>query len=241
LIPQEAKLLNIANFTDEVRTGKPQDYYPAQAVAQNIVLDDKGRLKIPSKDLTAIEALEAAEQFALANLLRDKYISHPAKNRSFHYLPYKTDSNFEQTFLDEVLEKLTEKDGLLLIDKLGLEVYYNGDRALTEFKIRCYKQNGGKWHYIGMYTPDFLIIKRKDGEIYKAVIVETKGKIYANDPTFKDKREFTQTHFTAQNNKAFGYERFDYLYLEDTLPEKERIKKTHRAIQTFFEEDAVHA
>ena len=39
-----------------------------------------------------------------------------------------------------------------------------------------------------MYTPDFLVVKRKDGEIHKAIIVETKGAIYANDPTFKDKR-----------------------------------------------------
>lgn len=127
------------------------------------------------------------------------------------------------------------------VEKLGLEVYYNGDRALTEFKIRCFKQNGGRWQYIGKYTPDFLIIQRKAGQIHKAVIVETKGKIYANDPTFLDKRKFMETQFLKQNNDAFGYNRFEYLYLEDTLPEKERIVQTHKAITSFFKEDAANA
>ena len=107
---------------------------------------------------------------------------------------------------------------------------------MTEFKIKCYKTNSGKWQYIGMYTPDFLIIKRKDGQIYKAIIVETKGEIYANDPAFKDKRSFMETEFILQNNNAFKYDRFEYLYLEDNLPENERIKLTHKKICEFFEE-----
>ena len=84
--------------------------------------------------------------------------------------------------------------------------------------------------------PDFLIIKRKDGQIHKIIIVETKGKIYANDPTFKDKRTFMENEFSKQNNNAFGYERFDYLYLEDTLPDTDRILLTHKKISEFFEE-----
>lgn len=35
-----------------------------------------------------------------------------------------------------------------------LEVYYNGERSMTEFKIKCYKHSGAKWNYIGLYTPD---------------------------------------------------------------------------------------
>ena len=46
-----------------------------------------------------------------------------------------------------------------------------------------------------------------------------------------------ETEFAKQNNKAFGYERFDYLYLEDTLPENERILITHKKIVSFFEEE----
>ena len=87
-----------------------------------------------------------------------------------------------------------------------------------------------------MYTPDFLIIKRRDGKIHKAIIVETKGKIYSNDPTFKDKRSFMETEFTKQNNDKYGYDRFEYLYLEDSMSESDRIKLTHRKICEFFEE-----
>ena len=230
LIPDEASLLNIANFTDSVTTDKPGDFFPSQAVADNIVLDDEGNLKVDAKTQQMIDLAEETGNTQIAQMLKAKNSSHPHKNRSFHYLPYHTDSNFEQTFLDEVL-KLDETE------KLGLEVYYNGDRAMTEFKIKCYKQNGGKWNYVGVYTPDFLIIKRKDGKIHKIIVVETKGEIYANDPTFKDKKTFMETEFSKQNNTAFGYERFDYLYLEDTLPEKDRLTLTHQKICEFFKEE----
>lgn len=130
---------------------------------------------------------------------------------------------------------MTETLALPDIEKLNLEVYYNGDKALTEFKIKCYKKTNGKWAYIGLYTPDFLIIKRQNGQIHKAVILETKGEIYREK--FKDRLAFMETEFTRQNNKAFGYERFDYLYLEDTLPENERINITREKIKRFFREE----
>jgi hypothetical protein len=38
------------------------------------------------------------------------------------------------------------------------------------------------------------------------------------------------------NNKKYGYERFEYLYLEDTLSDNERVLMTHQAISNFFEE-----
>ena len=232
LIPQEARLLNIANFTGIVKTDTPEDYFPEQAAVENIVLDDQGNLGVPTEIQTAINALIAAGLPNKADEIRQPFASHPAKNHSFHYLPYKTDSGFEQTFLQEVLV-------LDDVKRLGLEVYYNGDRAMTEFKIRCYKTTGSRWRYVGMYTPDFLIIRREGNVIHKAVIVETKGKIYANDPTFIDKRGF-MPEFTRQNNTAFGYDRFEYLYLEDTLTEADRIAQTHRAIQKFFTEEAAN-
>lgn len=229
LIPDEANLLNISNFKSEISANNPQDYYPAQNIVENIILDDKGKLKPDKKTQQLIKFAEETGNTVIAEALKVQISSHPQKDRSFHYLPYRTDSEFEQIFLKEVL---TLKE----IESLGLEVYYNGDRAITEFKIRCHKHSGTKWQYIGMYTPDFLIIKRKDGKIHKAIVVETKGKIYANDPTFKDKRSFMESGFTKQNNQQFGYDRFDYLYLEDTLPEGERIKLTHKTICEFFEE-----
>lgn len=36
-----------------------------------------------------------------------------------------------------------------------------------------------------------------------------------------------ETEFSKQNNAAYGYERFDYLYLEDTMPEKDRLTQRH--------------
>lgn len=228
-IPENANLLNIDNFKTIVQTDKPQDYYPDVETVENIILDDKGKLKIDPKIQQIIALSEETFGKEYADNMRKKYSSHPQKDRSFHYLPYRTDSSFEQKFLTEVL-------ALDDIVKFGLEVYYNGDGALTEFKIKCYKNSEGKWSYVGMYTPDFLIIKRKNGEIYKAIIVETKGEIYRNDPSFKNKKSFVETEFLQQNNQAFGYKRFDYLYLEDTLSESVRIITTHNKICEFFEE-----
>lgn len=227
IIPEKASLLNIANFKPEIVTDDTSSYYPSQNIVENIVLDDKGKYKVNAKLEQTISTLEELGQHDIAEKLRRDNSSHPQKDRSFHYLPYKTDSHFEQAFLEEVLMKDE-------IESLGLEVYYNGDKALTEFKIKCYKKSGGKWNYIGKYTPDFLIIQRKDGAIHKAIIVETKGQIYANDPTFKDKRSFMETEFVKQNNTAFGYQRFDYLYLEDSLSESDRILMTHNKIKAFF-------
>lgn len=227
LIPEEANLLNIANFTPTVQTEKPGDYYPDAKTVENIIQDDKGKLKVDPKIQQLIELAVATGNADFAENLRKQNSSHPQKNRSFHYLPYHTDSGFEQTFLTEIL-------ALDDIAALDLEVYYNGDRAMTEFKIKCYKNSNGKWSYVGIYTPDFLIIKRKDGKIHRAVIVETKGDIYKNDPTFKDKRTFMETEFAKKNNEAFGYDRFDYLYLEDMLSDSDRIIIAHNKIKEFF-------
>ena len=171
-------------------------------------------------------AQEMGQEDVLA-MLHKKYSSYPRKNHSFHYLPYHTDSSFEQTFLHDVLT-------FPEIESLGLEVYYNGDRSMTEFKIKCYKRNAKVWQYVGMYTPDFLILQREDGKIQKVIIVETKGEAYANDPKFKDKKDFVQTEFLRLNNSAFGYERFEYLYLEDTMPERDRLALTKDTINNFF-------
>lgn len=229
LIPQESSLLKIANFTFEVTTAAPEEYYPKQDLVERIIQDDKGKLKPDASTLKMMQLAEETGNTGILEMLKAQNSSHPRKNRSFHYLPYHTDSSFEQRFLDQVL-------AMAELEQLDLEAYYNGDRALTEFKIKCYKGDAGAWTYVGMYTPDFLIVKRKDGKIYKAIIVETKGVIYANDPTFQEKRAFTEREFVRQNNARFRYDRFDYLYLEDSLPEGERIRITHEKICEFFKE-----
>ncbi len=229
LIPQSASLLNVANFTPEIKTDDTTAYYPDQNTVEKIIADDKGKLKMKPEIAAAIAALEAdgnPANKAIVETLRRQNTSHPQKDRSFHYLPYHTDSGFERTFLDEILS-FDE------LERLGLEVYYNGDRAMTEFKIKCYKQYGGRWNYIGMYTPDYLIIQRRDEAIYKAVIVETKGAGFEKD--FADKKTFMETAFLQKNNGQFGYPRFDFLYLEEFIAEHDRIQKTLEKIKEFFE------
>ena len=231
-IPQSASLLNIANFTPVVDAADVKAYCPDQETVEKIILDDQGKLKLDKKAQAMMDLAQELGQEDILASLRKKFTSHPQKDRSFHYLPYHTDSPFEQDFLNEVLT-FPEVEGL------GLEVYYNGDRALTEFKIKCYRHSGSRLEYVGLYTPDFLILQRKDGVIHKVLIAETKGKIYASDPKFKDKRTFMETEFLRQNNAAFGYERFEYLYLEDSMPERERLVLAHKKICEFFKEKAI--
>lgn len=227
VIPEEASLLNIENFHEEIRTDKVKDYYPDYIVVEKIIDEDNGKLKPDKKNQQLIELARETNNTQILTALLQQFVSHNNKDRSFHYLPYRTDSKFEQVFLKEVLS-------LDVLEELGLEIYYNGDSSLTEFKIKCYEKINKNWRYVGIYTPDFLIIQRKEDKISKAIIVETKGQIYANDPTFKQKKNFMQEYFVSLNNKQFGYERFDYLYLEDTLSDNDRILKTHDKIKKFF-------
>ena len=228
LIPREASLLTMTARQETFFTEKPDDYFPDQREVEKVVLADQGKMKMPAKVQEMIRLLEDLGNTAMADDLKHQYAPPEYKDRTYHYLPYHTDSGFEQRFLQEVLS-------FPQLEQLGLEVYYNGDRAMTEFKIKCFKTGGGRWQYIGMYTPDFLILQRKDGKIHKVIIVETKGEIYANDPAFREKRRFMETEFLRQNNREFGYARFEYLYLEDTMPEYERIVTVQEKIKEFFE------
>ena len=56
--------------------------------------------------------------------------------------------------------------------------------------------------------------------------------------SLKIRRILWKQSFSKQNNAAYGYERFDYLYLEDTMPEKDRLTQTHQKICEFFKEKA---
>ena len=237
LIPEQSELLNITNFISEIHMEETKHYYPNQKMVEDIVLEDRGEFVADPKVVTAIETLESTGNPVYQSMiddLRRQVSSHPQKDRSFHYLPYRMDSGLEQGFFEEILT-------LPEIEKLNLEVYYNGDKAMTEFKVKCYRRAEDKWIYVGLYTPDFLVLQRKNRQIDKVVIVETKGKIYANDPAFEEKRHFMETEFLKQNNETFGYERFEYLYLEDTMTTEERIITTRRKIAEFFKEEAKDA
>jgi len=110
---------------------------------------------------------------------------------SFNYTPYKMDSEFEQNALAEML-KLAELE--------NLAVYFNGykNEKLQSFWIQTPR---------GRYTPDFLVLKRKESKrgknraalIDKAIIIETKGKPYYDDE-FKAKEKFIKDEFLKYND-----------------------------------------
>lgn len=232
LIDTDASLLQIHTDTVfspiEVLKSKEKEYIPEREKVENIVKEDRGEVLVDEKTQAIIDGLMAMGQTEMAEQLKAKFSSEPNKDRSYHYLPYHVDSDFESAFLNEVLTQQC-------IHEHNLEVYYNGDGQFTEFRIDCFKKNAHDlWKFIGRYTPDFLIVKRRDDKIHKVLIVETKGALYAQDEAFKDRRAFVEGQFLKQNEEKFGYRRFDYLYLEDSLSESDRINKTNDIINKFF-------
>jgi len=153
------------------------------------------------------------------------------KDKTFHYLPYNfIQSGFEKDLLTNTL-KLNDFN-----NSENLEIYYNGERGLTEFVINCFAKEGKYWKNIGKYTTDFLIIKRKDNEIYKALLIETKGEGFKNDESFLKKKKYVETKFLEQNKKKFGYKKFDFLYLEDSSKQADNIIKLNNKIKSLFYE-----
>jgi len=171
-----------------------------------------------------------------------------SKNNSFHYLPYNFggsgSSGFEIQALQETLRLADFKTK-------GLEIYYNGERGLTEFVINCFAKEGKYWKNIGKYTTDFLIISRKDAKsqrkenlgstttlrdkpIHKALLIETKGALYAEDKVFQRKKKYVETDFLKLNQEKFGYQRFDFLYLEDSKNIAANITKLNNKLNQFF-------
>lgn len=146
--------------------------------------------------------------------------------RRYHYMPYHLDSGFEFYIL-KLLHKFCQS-------RDDIEIYYNGDRFLTDFHISCCRRVANRWSSIGRYTPDFLVICRRDDEIYKALIIETKGELYADDPTFLAKRDYVSNVFVNENNRLFHYEKFRYIYIEDSMGELNIQTSIRSAISSFF-------
>ena len=77
-----------------------------------------------------------------------------------------------------------------------------------------------------------MLSRKENNEIDKIIIIETKGEGFA--AKFAERREFMETEFVRKNNEQFGYKRFNFLYLEDTLSAEQRRQKTLEAINDFF-------
>ena len=225
VIAETANLLKIENFAPTVSVENTRLYYPDQSAVDEIVDWDEN----PKTTELSDEQKKLLEQLSKTGMdvsaMAAPQDPHPERLQTYHYLPYHFDSGLEiEYFAKSILPILKDKK---------LEVYFNGDDNLTEFKIRCYHNDGEHWRYIGMYVPDFLVIQRgADGGIYKVIIIETKGEGFA--AKFAEKRKFMQTEFLKKNNEKFGYPRFDFLYLEDSLTKEQREKKTIDAITRFI-------
>ncbi len=224
IVPCEASLLQIERLVSPVSVQDDKPFFPSQEDVRTIVdWDANAQNKVLSpEELALIEKMKK-----MGYPIPEPTDPHPEREQTYHYLPYRFDSGLErQFFKDSVLPILKSYQS-------QLEIYFNGDDTLTDFKIDCYKQTDRGWRYIGKYVPDFLLLKRnEDGSIHRIIIIETKGEGFA--AKFADRRQFMETEFIRKNNECFGYERFRFLYLEDTLTKEEREKKTIKAIKDFF-------
>lgn len=223
VVPCKASLLQIEKLTSPV--DDDGRYYPAQEDVHIIKEwdDNPPKTEITEEVKKLLEQLKALGQDV--SKLIPQQDPHPERNQTYHYLPYHFDSSLEKDYFStEIIPLIKDKN---------LEIYFNGDDTLTEFKINCYNKVGSQWRYIGRYVPDFLLLSRNaENEIDKVIIIETKGEGFA--AKFAEKRKFMETEFVKKNNEKFGYRRFDFLYLEDTLYADQRRQKTIKAVKDFF-------
>lgn len=243
VIPENANLLLVDKLG---AVEKNEKLYPEKEDADKILAVDKSgeAVEIDQTKLKADydKAKAVLEEQGMGDMFPpfedyikkyDHSLAVRSKDKTFHYLPYNfVQSGFEKDILHNTLRLFQNEE---LKDK-NLEIYYNGERGLTEFVINCFAKNGKNWKNIGRYTTDFLIIQRKKKAIHKALLVETKGEGFKNDPAFQQKKNFVETEFLKQNNDKFGYRRFDFLYLEDGTDIANNIVTINNKIDEFFKE-----
>jgi hypothetical protein len=220
---------------------KNDKLYPSVEETKKIIDTDANNISLEIDEAEIRKAFEiikqSLEQKGMGNFApnfnqyKSQYDFSPAvksKYQTFHYLPYNFwQSKFELQFLKEalMLKEVKEKN---------LEVYYNGEKDLTDFRILCYAKKGNNYQRVGWYTPDFLIIKRKDNAITNVLIVETKGSGYAEQTSFKLRKKFMETEFLQMNNDKFGYKKFEYLFLQDDAKFDDNLAKLNETIVEFF-------
>lgn len=242
VIPKQAELLIAERLTEVEKNAR---LYPNETDTTKILELDKSNATV-SIDTAEIEKAyqlmkETLEAQGMGNFVptyesfkADKDYSLPvkSKNHTFHYLPYNFGGSGSSGFEIETLQKALQ---LADFKNKELEIYYNGERGLTEFVINCFAKEGRYWKNVGKYTTDFLIVKRtaKD-KIHKALLIETKGSVYAADKVFQKKKNYVETEFLKLNKEKFGYQRFDFLYLEDSKDIAANITKLNNKINQFF-------
>lgn len=219
-------LLKIGQPTSPHEVADPQKYWPQQTVVEEIINWDRHPNKGKALTPEQVEMLRQLEAQGIdISSTREQPDPNPERKRTYHYLPYRFDSGMEYEIFQSALNLEYMKEN-------NLELYFNGDENLTDFHIECHHFDGSHWHNLGSYFPDFLLLQRKDDAIRKVMIIETKGAYLAGK--FKLRRKFLDETFVPQNSEHFGYQRFSFLYLEDSLPQQERKIRLVEAIKTYF-------
>lgn len=222
--------LAYADFADEEKLLQPvysagrEQFYPSERIERDVLASDGGGDASVSQ---AVAALRAAGQEELAQRLEAEHGGGGRYDNTYQYIPYQFDSTFEQDFYEMVME-------LKEVADLGLGVYYNGDRTVADFRIECFKGSGTSWKKVGLYTPDFLIVQRCNERIDKALIVETKGKGYADDERFVARREFVEDVFVPGNDEHFDEDRYRYYFVGQDQSEEEMRRSTRGILRDFF-------
>ncbi len=216
LIPEEASLLKVNALKSPIEDNKSAIYSPSQEKVAEIVSQD-------SKPVETIS--EEIRKYLIEHGLPLPDVEKSVNDRTYQYLPYHLDSKLEEDYLYSVINHIKSVP--------GVEFYFNGDDTLTDFRIRCYTKRGRAWKLDGYYYPDFIMLTRNsDNTINKIVIVETKGEGFAGK--FIPRRQFMDDVFIKLNNDKFGRERFQFLYIEDTLDGPARLQETVNKINSFL-------
>lgn len=143
---------------------------------------------------------------------------------SYHYLPYRFNNLTERRFFTDTLLNIEE------VQNRQLEVYYTGDTRLSGFFIDCFKKQEGRWKPIGKLYPTFVLLRRTaDGsDIDRMLMIENQQADHT------DREEFVKTDFIGRDTAHWGRQRFDFLYLENSLDDTDRQEETLDAIHHFF-------
>lgn len=232
-VPECASILSITDIPSIDILNKDLQYPNDEITSKILDMDLHGNKMINLEELSKEELLDLVKNNPefLTNKNNEDVLELKMKDKTFHYVPYVfNQSSFEKSFLEKILS-------LYKFNSNNLEVFYNGDHNIASFRIECYKTEDKAVKKVGLYTPDFLVIKRNDSnKIDKVLMIETKGKGFKEQQEFIDRRNYVEKEFVKFNNKKFGYNKFDYLYIEDTLKENEISNKLNDKINEFFKE-----
>ena len=239
LIHREVELLLIQHLKPIPISDK---LVPSIAETERILSADRQNQSVAAILATTNATLEATKKMLIEQGLGAMADNLPfvkpslfeaQKDRTFHVIPYRFDSNLEKQFMENILQDAD-------FQRLNLEIYFNGEDNLTAFSIDCYKKRAdNRWSRIGQYYPDFLMIQRaarpnqentEGSPIHRILVIETKGEGFARN--FEEKKHFVETEFLTNNNTQFGYNRFDFLYIQDD--DKNALQTLNNKIKSFF-------